>query len=303
MQDGDSAARFEVYLLTERRIAHNTLLAYKRDITQLSEFLDRRGLAFTQVTLAHLKEFLRYLHTKKFSARSVSRKISAMKALFSYASDRFDWDNPAQGLHFPKLEKRLPRFLAEHEIKTLFDVADTDRTAHGQRNRVMLYVLYVSGMRISELVNLNVSDIRFETGVVAVSGKGGRQRLVPIPAPICNLIKQYLVTYVARNNKKGAYKESGYLFPVVYGGKIKSISRQSFWLALRDLCQRAGINRSVSPHQLRHSLATHLLKKGADLRSLQLLLGHENLATVQIYTHVDTSHLRDVYDKKHPRSR
>jgi len=164
----------------------------------------------------------------------------------------------------------------------------------------MLYLLYISGMRVSELIALRTTDFHFDTGFISVTGKGSKQRMIPLPHAISSLIKNYfntLATLFETVNDR-----SSYIFPVMYGKIIKPISRQSCWLILKKLCIKVGIMRSISPHQLRHSFATHMLSKGADLRSLQLLLGHESIGTVQTYTHVETSQLRTIYDKKHPRS-
>ena len=197
-----------------------------------------------------------------------------------------------QQLTFPKIEKRLPNYLSEQEIEILLQMADRDTSTLGKRNKVMLYLLYVTGLRITELTTLKTSAIQWDTGFLHVEGKGGKQRMIPLPQPMrsLELLKEY------------ADKQRDYLFPIRYAGTIRPITRQAFWGILKQLWKKTGIAKSISPHQLRHSLATHLLKRGADLRSLQLLLGHENLSTVQIYTHVETSHLRTIYNKKHPRS-
>ena len=207
--------------------------------------------------------------------------------------------NIASHILFPKMEKRLPRYLTEEEMQALLLHAGVDTSPLGVRNKVMIYLLYVSGMRISELVQLKKNDLFFDKQMICVYGKGGKQRFIPIPESIMHIIKLYL---------NGEYKdvtrnfETPYLFPVLYKGIFKPLSRQAFWILLKTVCLKAGIDRIVSPHQLRHSFATHMLKRGADLRSLQMLLGHETISTVQIYTHVEKSHLREVYDKKHPRS-
>ncbi len=295
-------AKFEAYLLTERRVAQNTFCAYKRDIDQFMRFLQREKRAIDKIKKSDLKKFLYYLHSLKLSARSISRKISALKAFFVWAEQRFGFKNVAQDLLFPKIEKKLPRYLLEEEIKQLFTFARQNQSPMGQRNKIILYLMYVSGMRVSELINLNVSDIHFDTGFIAVTGKGGKQRMIPIPQPMLVMIREYIQTVQHGIYMRRTTKESDYLFPVYYGKKIKSITRQACWGIIQKICKNAGIERAISPHQLRHSLATHMLQKGADLRSLQMILGHENISTVQVYTHVDTTHLREVYDKKHPRS-
>jgi len=293
--------KFEAYLLTEKRIAKNTFDAYRSDLAQFIFFLKGKNVSLKEATHNVIKEYLSVLKKDGISARSMARKISSLKAFYNYAHRIAGWQNHAEDLLFPKLEKSLPRFMTEEEIGILFDVVQKDSSHAGVRNKLLLHLLYVSGTRISELTQLKITDIHIDTGFITVQGKGGKQRMVPLPQQTFELIREYLDTvHKALQKKYSGLIE--FLFPTVYAGKIKPISRQSCWGILKKLCCAAGIKRNISPHQLRHSLATHLLKKGADLRSLQLWLGHENLTTVQIYTHVDTSFLREVYDKKHPRS-
>jgi len=297
-------SKFEAYLLTEKRVSKNTFEAYKRDTHQLVIFLKGEyGIEIKDADRKQLKSFLYHLKKNGHSARTMSRKISAIKVLFGYLSGYLGWQNIADDLTFPKLEKRLPQYLTEGEVEKLFEVADLDESDLGFRNKVMLYLLYVSGMRISEMVNLQVSQIQFDTNFITVSGKGGKGRVIPLPQPMMALLQQYVDTVLAKFVSKGSKKiKNDYVFPTFYKGKIKPISRQSFWVILKDLWAKTGSTKSISPHQLRHSLATHMLKNGVDLRSLQMLLGHENLSTVQIYTHLEMSYLRDLYDKKHPRA-
>lgn len=294
--------QFEAYLLTEKRIAKNSFKAYKSDISQFVVFLQNNKISFEGCTLQQLKEFIHLLHKNGISARAIARKISALKLLYLFLYRRFSINNIAIELVSPKLEKKLPRYLTEEEVERLLHISDLDTSIQGVRNSMIVYLLYVSGMRISELIGLTVSDIQCDTGIITVQGKGGKQRIVPIPDIILDRIKSYIQKVQNTTKNSGVHKEFFYLFPVLYGKKIKPISRQAFWVILKKICVKAGITRNISPHQLRHSLATHMLKNGMDLRSLQLLLGHENLSTVEIYTHVETTHLRNVYDKKHPRS-
>jgi len=284
--------QFFTYLLTQKCVSANTFAAYKADMLQFLSFLQTQSLLDAQLTSKELKLFLYSLKQASLSARSMSRKISTLKLFFTFAAEQGLMANLAQQLKFPKLEKKLPLYLNEAEIETLLQCAQVDTSTYAQRNKVMLYLLYVTGLRISELTSLKITAIQWDTGFLRVDGKGGKQRMVPLPIPIVTLLKEYV----------GAAKPAHFLFPIKYAGTVRPITRQAFWGILKQLCKKAGINRSVSPHQLRHSLATHLLHRGADLRSLQMLLGHENISTVQIYTHVETSHLRQVYDKKHPRS-
>jgi len=293
--------KFEAYLLTEKRVSQSTFEAYKRDVEQLVLYLKgEHKIALKKAEREHLKDFLHHLKKNGSSARTMSRKISAIKVLYNYLSTYKGWKNVSDNLIFPKLDKKLPHYLTEQEVEMLFSVADQDDSRIGLRNKTMLYLLYVSGMRISEMVNLKVSQIQFDSGFINVSGKGGKGRVIPIPNPMMKNLELYVdkVLPTLVDKKCG----TDYLFPISYSGKIKPITRQSFWKILKDLWAKTGNKKSISPHQLRHSLATHMLRKGVDLRSLQMLLGHENLSTVQIYTHLDIGYLRDVYDKKHPRA-
>lgn len=251
-----------------------------------------------RTTPEELKAFLAHVKNQGLSASSMARKISTLKVFFAFLHEKHNIPNQAEGLIFPKVEKRLPTYLTEQEVQQLLKAADADHSSHGLRNRALLYLLYSTGMRISELTQTKISDLHFDSHTIKVHGKGGKERLIPVPAPVMTLLQEY-VQYLQNNRSTG----SDYLFATRYGGKVKPITRQACWIILKRLWKTTGNTKSISPHQLRHSLATHLLKKGADLRSLQTLLGHENVATVQIYTHVDTNHLRDIYDKKHPRSK
>ncbi len=296
--------KFQAYLLTEKCVSFNTFSAYKNDLDQFTAYLVKnKKEELTDIDPELLKSFLHYLYDLKLTARTMARKISSLKLFFNYAYERFGIANSAQDLIFPKLDKSLPCAVSEEEIQQLFAVANQDVSDVGIRTKVMLYLLYVSGMRISELTHLKLPHIHFDTGFVEVIGKGGKGRLIPLPQPMLELLQQYLKT-VHRSfvNVDHGSRATDWLFPIFYAGKVKAITRQSFWMSLKELWKKTGCVRSISPHVLRHSFATHMLKRGADLRSLQMLLGHETIATVQIYTHVETSYLRSMYDKKHPRS-
>jgi integrase/recombinase XerD len=292
--------KFEAYLLTEKRVAKNTFFSYQRDLNQFIEFLEKNTFSLEKLTGDELKKFVHYLYGLKLSARSIARKISTLKTFFAYLNRHFDIKNSAKELHIPKIEKRLPTYLTQEEVKRVLEHSEKDRSPLGIRNSIMLYLLYSSGMRVSELINIKISDIHFDTRFISIEGKGGKQRMIPLPEVIMTLLYDYLQKHT--RNDFPTSTDSIYLFPIMYGKKIKPISRQSCWGILKKLCEQAGIKRAVSPHQLRHSFATHMLEKGVDLRSLQVLLGHEEITTVEVYTHVETSQLRKIYDKKHPRS-
>lgn len=284
--------KFEAYLLTEQRVATNTFFSYKRDINQFISFLEKHTISLEGITGDELKQFVHYLYGLRLSTRSIARKISALKSFFNYLSEHFNIKNSAKELHIPRIEKRLPTYLTQDEVTRILTCSEQDRSPLGLRNSIMIYVLYASGMRVSELVTIKRANIHFDTRFIGIEGKGGKQRMIPMPQSVMTLLYNYLQ----------AQDDSIYLFPIVYGKKIKPISRQSCWMILKKICEQVGIKRAISPHQLRHSFATHMLEKGVDLRSLQVLLGHEEIATVEVYTHVETSQLRNIYDKKHPRS-
>lgn len=294
---------FEMFLLTEKRTSQNTFAAYRKDIEQLLNFLNENKQTLSNCGKPQLKKFLRVLKNRNLSAKTISRKISSLKLFFSFLQDRFEFENKASSLIFPKIEKKLPVYLTEHELQQVFDAANQNTTYRGIRNKVMLSLLYASGMRVSELVNMTIDKIHFDTGFVSINGKGGKERMVPVPQNVLELLRFYLDTvYKKLLPKKIESTGKQYLFPVVYQKKVKPISRQLFWVALKKIIAKSVIKKNISPHTLRHSLATHLLKKGVNIRLLQVLLGHEQLTTVQIYTHLEKSQLRDEYDKKHPRA-
>lgn len=293
--------QFQTYLLTEKRVSHNTIQAYATDIRQFLDFLADK-LIDRDIQAGDLKAYLATLKKTELASRSMARKVSSIKAFFSYLHRFHGMGNVSESLMFPKLEKRLPKCLTEDEVQALLKVAAEDRSQVGERNRVMLYLLYVTGMRISELINLRIQDIHEDLHVIEVHGKGGKGRMIPISAHIISLLSAYISANKMRIQHKGIMLDQEFLFPVWYAGHIKPMTRQACWAIIKKIWSKTGIQKPISPHMLRHSLATHMLKNGADLRSLQMLLGHENLSTVQIYTHLDTSYLRSIYDAKHPRS-
>lgn len=300
----DVAGQFLAYLLSEKRVAHNTFLAYKKDVEQFDNYLAQYKVKLHSLTKKNISAFIKSLRDQGISAKSLSRKISTLKHLFNFLSQSYGLPNIAKNLVFPKVEKTLPSYLTEQEIAHLLEVANQDNSDKGIRNKVMLYLLYATGMRVSELVNLTIDQVRFDTGFVSVVGKGSKERMIPLPKNLLELLHFYLdhVYPKLHPNLDPGQKKKQFLFAAHYNNMIKPLSRQSFWLHLKKLLQQSGIIKNVSPHSLRHSLATHLLQKGADLRSLQMLLGHQNLSTVQVYTHLGNTQLRKVYDKKHPRA-
>ena len=297
--------KFERYLLTEKMVADNTVAAYRRDIMQLINFLQSecKLSSFEEVKLDHLKSFLAFLRKNlEVGARSASRKLSAFKSFARYLETYRDIPNFTEGIVFPKIGKKLPSYLSEEDIQKLFTVASLDQTLAGYRNKTMLCLLYVCGFRVSELTGLKISNIDFQERIIHITGKGGKSRVIPLQSSIIELLRYYLQHIHHQIVNPAREAATDILFPIVFKKSVHPVSRQAFWITLKKLARAAEIQTSISPHTLRHSLATHLLKEGANLRLLQMLLGHEQLDTVQIYTHVEMSQLRDMYEKHHSRA-
>ena len=309
MQDQSGAidyyANFHAYLLTEKRVSQNTFLAYKRDIDQFGLFLKQRRVEVGRCKKDHLKAFLKHLKDQGLSAKSLSRKISSIKRFYDFLNLKYEVPNVSSALTFPKIEKTLPKYLTESELKKLLNAANLDHSIKGQRNKVMLYLLYATGVRVSELVNLTFDQIHFDTGFIQLVGKGNKERSIPLPKNILELLRYYreqIHPKLIPANINIDRKQQNFIFITLHKNHIKPMSRQLFWLALKKILVKSNILKNISPHSLRHSLATHLFEKGADITLVQLILGHENLSTVQIYTHLENKQVRKVYDEKHPRA-
>ena len=296
----DLITKFASYLLTEKRVSQNTFIAYTQDLAQFQVFCDQRKLLIENIQRTHLSDFLLYLNERGLSARSLARKIATLKGFFAWTEQRYALEDYAKELTSPKIKKALPEYLSLQELEKLFDAAEKDQSLMGKRNTMMLYLMYATGMRVSELISLKIAHMQRDTAMIVIEGKRGRQRLVPIIDRLMNNLGTYIDQ--TRPVLLSGFGASDYLFPVIYGKKVKALTRQAFWAIIKQMWKKAGIQRPISPHTLRHSFATHMLNKGANLRSLQMMLGHEQLTTVQIYTHVEIAHLRAIYDKKHPRS-
>ena len=294
---------FEQYLITEKQVALNTVQAYKSDLEQAIEFFEKNGcITFRDVTIEMVKDYLYHLRmTLQITARSSSRKLSSLKSLCKYGQKYHGLHDFTFNVAFPKLEKKLPKFLTEHQVVDLFTAAQKDTTPPGHRNHVMIALAYVCGVRVSELVQLTRSNINFDDHLIHVTGKGNKERIIPLPESVVQLLQEYL-TISQPHLFKNMTIDSDYLFPILYAQQVKPMTRQGFWIILKDVVKKAGLSDTISPHVLRHSIATHLLKKGANLRLLQMALGHESLETVQVYTHIEVSHLRKLYDEKHSRA-
>ncbi len=284
------------HLRVERRLSQNTVESYARDLAQLVAFAAARGRRVESLSRHDLEAFARQRMSAGLSPRSVARAIACVRGFFRFlVVDRRIAADPAEDVHAPRAWPALPRFLSVEEVDRLIAQPDV-ATPRGLRDRALIELLYASGMRVSELVSLKPGDLNLEAGVLTCTGKGDKQRIVPIGREATNWVSRYL-----RDGRPAlAGKRSWpWLFLNARGGG--RLTRVGFWKVLKAYGVKAGLRGELSPHVLRHSFATHLLDRGADLRAIQLMLGHADLSTTQIYTHVLEARLRAVYDKFHPR--
>jgi integrase/recombinase XerD len=283
-------------LWLEDGLAKNTLEAYRRDLSQFAAWLDaRQGKALFGADQADLQSYLGHQSRKKTRATSVARLLSALKRFYRHGlrQGRIQAD-PTLRIESPKLPRGLPKSLTEEDVESLLDAPPVDK-ALGLRDRAMLETLYASGLRVSELVTLKLGQVSQDMGVVRVTGKGSKERLVPLGEEAIAWIRRYVKE--ARPELLGG-RAANDLFVTARGG---AMTRQMFWTLLRRYAARAGLRKPISPHTLRHAFATHLLNHGADLRVVQLLLGHSDISTTQIYTHVARERLKQLHAKHHPR--
>lgn len=284
------------HLRVERRLADHTLESYGRDLAHLAEFAAGRGREIHRFGRQDLEAFVRELMGRGLSPRSVGRAVASVRGFYRFLMlDRRIETNPADDLRAPRAWPALPKFLSLEEVDRLIAQPDT-ATPRGLRDRALIELLYATGMRVSELVQLRLSDINLEGRHLICTGKGGKQRLIPIGSEAAAWVKRYLRD--GRPPLTGP-RSSPRLFLNARGGR--SLSRVGLWKILKTYGRQAGLPRTLSPHVLRHSFATHLLDRGADLRALQMMLGHSDLSTTQIYTHILEARMRAIYDKFHPR--
>ena len=282
-------------LWLEKNLSQNTLESYKNDLSKFRNFLEKNNKSVLKADHFLILSFLSFLLDKGFSSKTVSRNISSLKSFFKYLiSVEHIKINPMLNIDAPKSGLFLPTTLTVEETQQILD-APNELRAIEMRDKAMLYTLYATGMRISELISLNMHNVDLIRGSVQVIGKGGKERLIPLTNDSINMIKKYL-TEAREKLSKG--KDHNNIFVSTHG---KQISRHSFWHRIKAYLKKVDVKKEVHPHTLRHAFATHMLNNGADLRSVQLLLGHSDLATTQIYTHVAKAEVKNLHKKHHPR--
>ncbi|NPA49284.1 MAG: site-specific tyrosine recombinase XerD [Thermodesulfobacteria bacterium] len=285
-------------LALERGYSSKTIEAYASDLNDFLSFVEGQGLSSPEeVKTPHVLLYLAHLRRRGFSAETVARKLSALRGFFRYlALEHGLSENPLALIESPKLSRKLPVVLSPEEVEKILEAPDTS-TPIGLRDKAMLELLYASGLRVSELVGLKMYELNLDVGWVRVKGKGDKERLVPIGEVAQETLRAYLRE--GRPKLLGKRLDEPHLF---LNRRGKPLSRQRFWQIIKSYAVRAGLDpREITPHVLRHSFATHLLERGADLRTVQMMLGHASLATTQIYTHVQAETLRRVHQKYHPR--
>jgi integrase/recombinase XerD len=290
------AGEFIDSLRGERGLSPNTILAYRRDLKQLLEFLDASGVVEARaITAGTVMAFQARLMGQKMAPTSIARKVSAVRTFLAFACREGALEQPITDIDTPKRPQRLPSALTRDEVERLL-AAPESTTPDGLRDRAMLELLYATGLRVSELVGLRLENVRLAGGFLRCLGKGSKERVVPIGATALEWVQRYLDEGRPLHARQ---KQATHLFLTSRGTRV---TREAFWARVREYARAVGIRRKVSPHTLRHSFATHLLQGGADLRSIQEMLGHANIATTQIYTRVDDSHLARVFERCHPRA-
>ncbi|TVQ13594.1 MAG: site-specific tyrosine recombinase XerD [Bacteroidetes bacterium] len=294
------AKNFEMYLQLEKSLSSNSIEAYLRDLRRLSEYLEIKRLSpeVGQVSHQLLSEFILWIAQLGLSARSQARMISGIRAFFKFLilEDVVE-KNPAAMLALPRLGRKLPQVLSVEEIDQMIATIDLSN-AQGQRNRAILEILYGSGLRVSEAVELKISDVFFKEEFLKITGKGNKQRLVPLGSSAAKEMKIYL-----ENHRNQVAVQKGFEDHVFLNQRGRKLTRVMIFLVIKGLAEKAGIAKNISPHTMRHSFATHLVERGADLRAVQDMLGHESITTTEIYTHLDREYLRENLISFHPRGK
>lgn len=283
------------YLHNTRGTSKNTEISYERDLRKLEQFLMREGIQdVDQVTTTILNSYIMYMEREQFAPSSISRSIASIRAFFQYLCQKNGWkENSAETLKAPKIEKKMPGILSVEEVDLLLQQPKAN-TAKGIRDRAMLELLYATGIRVSELIHLTLKDLNLKLGYITCSGSD-KERVIPFGSTAKRAVEYYMEG--AREELIGG-KPNELLFVNCSG---KEMSRQGFWKVLKSYAAAAGIQQDITPHTLRHSFAAHLVQNGADLKSVQEMMGHSDISTTQIYMNINVNKIRDVYMKAHPR--
>ena len=298
----DALYDYQLYLKIERGLSQNSITNYSYDIKKLITYLTLHGITRSPIDIDYtiIQEFI-YDTSKQINSKSQARLISGIRSFFDYLLfEDYISTNPMEHIESPKLGRKLPDTLSIDEINQLIDAVELNKTYGGvligERDRTIIETLYSCGLRVSELTELKISDLFFEEGFIKVTGKGDKQRFVPIGESTVNFITHYIHHVRPAIKVQKAYKDTLFL-----NHRGKQLTRAMIFTIIKNLAKKIHLEKSISPHTFRHSFATHLLENGADLRAIQMMLGHESITTTEIYMHVDRSHLKEVLIKYHPR--
>ena len=293
-QNKEILEKFKIYLLTEKHLLENSITSYLDDIIKYLEFMEKNNIkSYKNIKYKDINNYLKYLDDNKYSIYSVVRKISSIKAFHKYLSINYNLEDASAKIESPRFYKKLPNILTIEEVDMLLNIEL--KNDFDYRNKAMIEVMYATGLRVSELVNLELNNVDLDNNLIRCYGKGNKERIVPLG----DIASKYLNIYLEehRDNLKKKYLCD----KIFLNNHGKGITRQGFFIILKDIAEKKGINKNITPHMLRHSFATHLLNNGADLRTIQVMLGHSNLSTTQIYTNVSNDILKENYDLYHPR--
>jgi len=300
----EAIGSFLNYLAVEKGFSENTIDAYRNDLHQLASFVEGEAarcgtiLPWAGFDRQSMLSYLSDLKERRYAPTTVARKVAAIKSFFGFlVAEGILRDNPTRGVTSPKVGKSLPKPISVSQVRLLLEQPAKLSTLEAKRDRAMLELLYATGMRVSELVSLNLADIDTEGGYVRCFGKGHKERLIPIHSQAARVLKEYLAEgrpHLTHDSEEKA---------LFLNRRGERLTRQGFWQKLKGYAKSAELGTEITPHTLRHSFATHMLSGGADLRSVQELLGHANISTTQVYTHLTTDHIRRAYEKSHPRAK
>jgi integrase/recombinase XerD len=298
MEVGVAILGFLNHIRVDKGLSLNTLTAYRRDLMKFEVFAKKRKLALESVTRDHLVDFLATLYRQKLDSRSVARNLVTLRNFFRYAQvEELLAGDPSANLESPKVRRKLPGYLKLADVERLMTQPD-QKTPLGLRDRAMLEVLYSTGLRVSELTGLRVADVDTKVGSVRCIGKGDKERIVPVGRKALGMVEKYL----REARPQLVVKKSGTIAALFLNRRGKALTRVGVWKILSNYGREAKLRSPLTPHVLRHSFATHLLERGADLRSVQLMLGHSDISTTQIYTHLVEERLKQIYKAHHPRA-
>lgn len=287
----DLIDEFLRYLLIDKGYSNNTVESYKNDLDKFSKYNSNKNI--NNITNKNLKEYVKYLNDAGLNEKSISRNVSSLRSFYKFlVINKYVKNNPSESMYIPKIKKNLPITLTEEEVFKLLNIKLNDNYSY--RNKAMIELMYATGLRVSELVNLKLQDVDLNQDIVRTFGKGSKERIIPIGEYAVESLETYIYNYRGMMLKK---RPCEYLFINNHG---KKMTRQGFFKIIKKIASENGVKRNFSPHTIRHSFASHLLKYGADLRTIQELLGHSSISTTQIYTHISNEELKNDYKEFHP---